>query len=82
MKFPTVLEPFRCSCCGEAIYDRNRLKAGEVKVVVCACRRLNLVSAPRRGDTRPTLNERPSTRTRSERRARRLGHYPEGGSIA
>ena len=82
MKFPTVLEPFRCSCCGEAIYDRNRLKAGEVKVVVCSCRRLNLVSAPRGADTEQATDERPSSSTRSDRLARYLGHHTEDGSIA
>ena len=42
-----VMEPFRCSSCGEAVYDRRRVKAGEMKVVICGCGYLNLVGVPR-----------------------------------
>jgi len=51
--------------CGEAVFDRSHLKAGEVRVVICWCGRSNLVTAlPFEGRTvRPLEKAAPQARS-------------------
>ena len=48
MKTIELLPPYRCTACGEAIFDRKQLEPGEFGIVFCDCGNSTLISgAPR-----------------------------------